>query len=113
MYYPNGQRIIDSWIVHAGDLFDSIIIDNEVPMTEMPAVQLSALLLERDDIFELFKNGLTSDVIRAALREIGDAHERCDIPPFEDATRPLAPRDPMVKLFSSLILAWVYSLLFE
>ena len=67
IYYPNGQRIIDSWIIHAGDLFDSIIIDNEMPMTEMPAVQLSALLLERNDIFELFKNGLTSDVIRAAI----------------------------------------------
>eukprot|EP00957_Ditylum_brightwellii_P040017 3028499-Ditylum_brightwellii.AAC.1 len=50
----------------------------------MPAVQLLALLLERDDIFELFKKGLTSDVTRAALREIGDAHERCNIPPFED-----------------------------
>ena len=28
VYYPNGQRIIESKIIHAGDLFDSIIIDN-------------------------------------------------------------------------------------
>ena len=82
--YPNGQRIIDSWIIHSGDLFDSIIVDNEMPMTEMPAAQLPALLLERDNIFESFKNGLTSDVIRTATREIGDANERCNVPSFED-----------------------------
>ena len=84
VYYPNSQRTIDSWIIHSGDLFDSIIIYNEMLMTEMPAVQLSALLLERDDVFELFKNGLISDVIRAAMREIGDANKRCNVPSFED-----------------------------
>lgn len=57
-----------------------------MPMNEMPAVQLSALLLERDDIFESFKKDLTSDVISAALQEIEDAYERCNVPSFEDLT---------------------------
>ena len=55
MYYPNGQWIIDSWVIHSGDLFDTIIIDNDISMNEMHTVKLSALLLEGDDVFEIFK----------------------------------------------------------
>ena len=84
VYYPNGQRIIDYWIVQAGDLFDSVIINNEIPIVDMPPVQLSALLLERDDVFERFQKELTRDVICAAIREIGDAYERCNVPSLDD-----------------------------
>ena len=47
VYFPNGQRFITALIIQSGDVFDSIIIKNEIPITEMPAVQLSALLLEK------------------------------------------------------------------
>ena len=52
LFFPNGQRMIDSFIIQDGDLLDSVIINKEITISEMPAVQLSALLLEHDEVFE-------------------------------------------------------------
>ena len=52
MFFPNGQHMIDDFIIQAGDLLDSVIINNEITISEMPVVQLSALLLEHDEVFE-------------------------------------------------------------
>ena len=46
MFFPNGQHIIDASIIQAGDILDSIIINNGITISEMTAVQLLALLLE-------------------------------------------------------------------
>ena len=56
VFSPNGQRTIDAFIIQAVDLLDSVIINNEITISEKPAVQLSALLLEHDELFEQFKN---------------------------------------------------------
>ena len=82
VWYPNGQRIIDGWIIQSGDIFDSVIIKNEIPMLDMPAVQLSALLLEKDNVFEQFQDDLKKEMIKAAIREVGDAFYKCNIPSF-------------------------------
>lgn len=82
-YFPNGRRTIDGWIIESGNLFDGVIMHDEIPMTQMPPVQLSALLLEQDQLFERFKKELTRDIVQAALREIGDAATRCSVPSAE------------------------------
>lgn len=46
-FYPNGQGTIDSWIVHTGELFDGVIIRDEIPISEMPPVLMSALFAEK------------------------------------------------------------------
>ena len=84
VYFPNGKRIIDSYVILAGDLFESVIIKNEIPMNEMPAVQLSALLLEQEKIFTQFVSDIKKDIIQAACRELGDAIQRCNVPSTED-----------------------------
>ena len=38
VYFPNGSNIISAWIVYIGELFDSIIIRNEIPIQDMPPV---------------------------------------------------------------------------
>ena len=43
-YFPIGRKILSEWIVIAGDLFDSVIVRDELSITQMPAVQLSSLL---------------------------------------------------------------------
>ena len=48
VFFPNGQRIIDAFIIQAGDILDSFIIDNEITISDIPAVQISDLLLEHD-----------------------------------------------------------------
>ena len=56
VFFPKGQRMIDAFIIQAGDLLDRVIINNKSNIYEMPAVQLSDLLLEHDELFEQFKN---------------------------------------------------------
>ena len=52
VFFPNGQCIIDAFIIQAGDILDNVIINNEIAIYEMPAVQLSDLLLEHDEVIE-------------------------------------------------------------
>ena len=84
IYYSNGQRIIDSWIIRSGDLFDSVIIDNEIPVYEMPTVQLSALLEEQDTVQKTFIFDTKKATIVAALRELGDAVELYNTPSLQE-----------------------------
>ena len=36
--FPNSSRVIGAWMNAAADLFDGIIIRNEIPITDMPPV---------------------------------------------------------------------------
>ena len=83
-FYPDGQRIIDSWTVITGDLFDEVIINNEIPIPQIPSVQSSALLLEIKTSFKSFKHQIKIDMTQAILRELrDDTIQRCDIPPYQ------------------------------
>eukprot|EP00957_Ditylum_brightwellii_P043031 3260176-Ditylum_brightwellii.AAC.1 len=79
VYFLNGQRMIDALIIKAGGLFDSVIIHDEILITEMPAVQLSALHLINDELFDRFQKELKKDVVKAAIREFGEAYLRCKV----------------------------------
>ena len=48
-YFPNTKRVIDFWIVTAYNLFYRVIVDNQLPVTEMPPVQLSSLLASNEE----------------------------------------------------------------
>ena len=49
IFFSNGQRMIDAFIIQAGDILDSVVINNEINISGMPAVQLSVLLLEHEE----------------------------------------------------------------
>ena len=55
MCFTYVQRMIDTFLIQAEDLLDSNIIKNKINISEMPSVQLSALLLEHDEVFEQLK----------------------------------------------------------
>ena len=38
IYFPNSRQIIDSWIQITGDLFDDVILNGNIPITEMLSV---------------------------------------------------------------------------
>ena len=44
--------MIDGFIIQSGYLLDSVIINNKITIYEIPEVQLSALHLEYDEVFE-------------------------------------------------------------
>jgi len=37
-FFPNSIRVIDDFIILVGDLFNSVIFENNIPITEIPAV---------------------------------------------------------------------------
>ena len=53
-FFSNGQGMIDDFIVQAVDLLDSVVINKYINISEMSTVQLSAPLLEHDEVFEKF-----------------------------------------------------------
>ena len=65
MFFPNGQYIISTFIIRAGDLLDAVIINSEITISKMPAVQLLDLLLEHDEVFEQLKKQLKNYVVQA------------------------------------------------
>eukprot|EP00957_Ditylum_brightwellii_P065862 4994837-Ditylum_brightwellii.AAC.1 len=38
IYFPNTKRVIDEWVIVAGKLFDSVIIHDTIPMSDLPLV---------------------------------------------------------------------------
>ena len=84
-YFPNSQRVVDSWIITAGELFDSVIIDDEIPISDMPPVQLTALFADIEESKDSYKTGIKSNIIDAALKELSEtAIENCNIPSKQD-----------------------------
>lgn len=83
--FPNSRRVIQSWIVAAGDLFDKIIIDDEIPVTDLPAVQQSALFQSQEERCVEFRREARKKIIAAALLELGEETiKRCKIPSAEE-----------------------------
>lgn len=71
-YYPNGQNIIDGWIVHTAELLDSTIIRGEIPVSVMPPVLASSLFTDHKDEYNRYLRSFKESMLNAALRELGD-----------------------------------------
>ena len=54
-YFPNSQRAIDFWIIAISDLLYSVIVKDELPITEMSPVSLSTLLSSTEDNIKKFQ----------------------------------------------------------
>ena len=67
VYYPNTKRVIDAWIIAAGELFDDVIVHNTIPITSMPPVQQSTLFASIETECIDHVNKMKSDIIHAAL----------------------------------------------
>jgi predicted GIY-YIG superfamily endonuclease len=84
-YFPNSKRVIDHWIITASNLFRSIIVNDEIPVTEMPSVQLSNILSSQVEEILNYRMRVKQNIIDAAYEELGDANvHRCQIPTKQD-----------------------------
>jgi hypothetical protein len=73
--------VLQSWIVQAAEIFDSVIIDNELTTVDLPAVQQSILFNEINEKNQSFLRDVKSKVIDAALKELGqETIENSQIP---------------------------------
>ena len=47
--FPNSKMVIDGWIIISGELFDSIINNREIMITDMLSVQQNKLFANMED----------------------------------------------------------------
>ena len=71
-YYPNSMNAIQSFIVEAGRLFESVIVKDEIPSSDLPPVQYSILLRSMKDEAVQNRQRLLSRFIDAILLEMGE-----------------------------------------
>ena len=83
-YYPCSQRVIDFYIITAVDLFNKIIVKDELPVSDMPPVQLSTLLASKEEEVIMFQEEIKSNVVDAGLKEVELAVDACNIPTKEE-----------------------------
>ena len=80
VYYPNTKRVLDAWMFTAGELFDDVIVHNQIHITSMPPVQQSTLFASIEEESLSYVNKMKRGTIRAALTELNDAVEMYMIP---------------------------------
>ena len=82
-YFSNNRRVIMHWIEVAGEVFDSVILKDEIPMTEMPPVQLTSILAIREEAELMMLKEMKSKLTKAGLKEIGD-HSSFNLPTYDE-----------------------------
>ena len=83
-YFPNSKRVLMEWITIAGDLFDSVILINEISISDMPPVQLSSLFGSTKESIREYcqkKKGIFYESIKL---ELEDTMELCNVPSKDD-----------------------------
>ena len=89
--FPNSMREIDSFIIDAAHLFDDIIINDTLPITDLPPV-LQTAIHESNEMAQIkYWKDMRSSIISSARAEIGEeAIVNCNVPTSEslmNATR--------------------------
>ena len=83
-YFSNNRRMIIHWIEVAASVLESVIIHNEIPISEMPPVQLTAILASREEAPKKFIEEMRSKVAKAVIKEVGEHSTQGTIPSYED-----------------------------
>ena len=63
--------MLGKWILPIADIFDSIIIDNEMIVTEMSSIQMSSIIEETNTEIADYKHQGREAMIDAAFKELG------------------------------------------
>ena len=76
--------MIDKWIVTAGDLFESVIVRNEIPINDMPPALQVALNESKDEEVKSRIRSMKDTVLQAAFREMESTLDLYNIPDIHD-----------------------------
>lgn len=84
VFYPNSSKVIDSWIVAAGELLDGVIVRNEIPITDMPPV-LQTQIESKDEVrICLLLQQMKKDLIEATSKELQHVLTLYNIPSINE-----------------------------
>ena len=84
VFFPNSMRQLDTFITDAAHILDSVIIHDEIPITDLPPVLQASIEEYNDTKLKNKWNEATEKVVTAALHELAPAIELCNIPPKEE-----------------------------
>ena len=74
---------MSKWIVIAGELFDCVIVSDEIAINDMPAVQLTSLFGSTDEEIMSHSHKLRTTFINTIYLEFENVDEACNIPSKE------------------------------
>ena len=77
--YPYEKRLVDFWIVIAGELFTRCIVEDELPVTYIPPIQLSVSLASTENTSIEYIYKMKSNLITSALKELAPSIKTCNI----------------------------------
>lgn len=84
VYFPNSMRQVDSFIVDAAHLFDDVIVNDILPITDLPPIIQSAIFESQNNAIKNFWCDTTATIISSALAELHEVIENCKIPSKEE-----------------------------
>ena len=94
VYFPNSSNVLDQWIVTAGDLFESVILQNAIPITDMPPAHQTALNDSKDaEVLETWAS-MKDNFVCASLREMDSCVDLYSIPSI-DEIKDCSRNDPL------------------
>ena len=80
IYFPNGSKVISSWIVIAGDLLDAVIVNDEIPISDMPPVLQSRLENAQTCQASLYLQEMKLSMLNAIYQELNHVAEYLELP---------------------------------
>ena len=83
-YFSNSRRLIIHWIEVAASVLESVIIHDEIPVTEMPPVQLTSILASREEAATKFLAETKEKLTKAVFKEVGDFSTQGSFPTVDD-----------------------------
>ena len=83
VYFPNSTRVTDSWIVTAKVIFDTVILSDEIPISDMPPMLQTDLDEEKEDIIQSILSSFKKNMLDSAYDEMQNSLELHQIPPKE------------------------------
>ena len=87
VYFPNSRNVIDTYIIAVGDLFDDVIISNEIPITDMPASHQVLLMREKDEEITKYIIMRNNNMVKASYLELEEVITLLQIPVLDDFLR--------------------------
>ena len=85
IYFPNSKRIIDSWIIAAGELLEEVIVNDSIPISDMPPVQQTTLYSDCEEKSLNYIKEIKKKLIKSAFSELKqDSIQNCSIPSEEE-----------------------------
>ena len=84
IYFPNSGNILDQWIVTAGNLWDSVILRDEIPISDLPPCHQKALNNSKEEEVIQMWSKLRGNLLRSAFREMDNSVQIYNIPPMDE-----------------------------